>query len=107
MQINWRRERKHMLTGFAMAYVALNIVSLLFDVGMERIPVNITVSVLDANNAAPVPHAVASWQEDAWDFDCQHVVNQLNESAKSRSSNGGILSPSEGYGWRIAVVDQA
>jgi hypothetical protein len=107
MQINWRRERKHMLTGFAVAYVALNIFSLLFDSGMESTPVDITVSVFDANNSGPVSQAVASWQEGAWSFDCQHVVDLLNQSAKSRSSEGGILSPDEGYGWRFALVTQA
>jgi hypothetical protein len=96
-----------MLTGFAAAYVALNIVGLHFDSGMERIPVHMTVSVLDANNSGPVSQAVASWQEDAWDLDCRHIVNLLNKSANSRSSEGGIVSPGEGYAWRFGVVTQA
>ena len=73
MQIDWPRERKHMRR-FAVAYVALNIYCVLYDNGMERIPVDITVSVLDANNSSPVAQAVASWQEGARDLDCQHVV---------------------------------
>jgi hypothetical protein len=106
MRIDWRREQKH-LVYFAVAYVALNIVGLLFNSGMERIPVGLTVSVLDANNSGPVSQAVASWQEDAWDLDYQRIVNLLNESANSRSTDGGTLSPGEGYAWRFGVVTQA
>jgi hypothetical protein len=100
---SWRRNLKVML-GIAVAYVALNIVCVLCDNRSERIPVNIAISVLDATNARPVSHAVASWQARATDLDCQHIVSLLNESARIRSSKDGIFSPSEFEAWEFALV---
>jgi hypothetical protein len=102
MQINWRLQLRALL-GIAVAYVALNVVGVYFDMG--TVPVNIAVSVLDANNSGPVSHAVASWQSLApVDFDCEHTLNLLNESGKIRSSEGGVLSPGQGFGWELASV---
>jgi hypothetical protein len=102
MQIKWRRKLKVML-GIALAYVALNIVGVYSDNGIERIPVDIAISVLDSTNSRPVPNAVASWQTRARDLDCQHIVTLLNESATTRSSKGGILSPSDSNPWEFSV----
>ena len=102
MQINWRRKLRVML-GIAVAYVALNILDVYTDNGIERIPVDIAITVLDSTSSRPVPNAVASWQTRARDLDCQHIVSLLNESATTRSSKGGILSPSDSNPWEFSV----
>jgi hypothetical protein len=106
MQIKWRGELKKGMLGFAVAYAAWNMVGVLCDKGMERTPVDIAVSVLDANTSGPVSHAVVSWQRRARDIDCQRIVSLLNESAEIRSSEGGILSPSEHPESEFAFVSQ-
>jgi hypothetical protein len=103
MRINWRRNIKVML-GIALAYVALNVVDVYSDKGVERVPVDIALSVLDANNSGPVSHAVASWQARATDLDSQQIISLLNASAKIRSSTDGILSPTEFFAWEFGLV---
>jgi hypothetical protein len=109
MQINCRAELKSFVRVVVIGFFALNLLALSTAIPETR-PVEVAVSVCDADTSAPISNAIASWQRvenDTGDLDYQRIAELFSDASNMSSSNAGVLSPeysSYPWAWTFAAV---
>jgi hypothetical protein len=88
-------------------YIVLNLIGVYLVTSVDEVPVEVVVTVHDADTSRPLSNAVASWQESGTRaLDCARMVHLLGDGTQTSSSNAGVLSPTKGGLWRWSLVCQ-
>lgn len=106
MRTNWHYQLK-VLFRIALWGLGLSFIYLAFASGgyMGEEPVEVMVSIIDADTSKPIANAVASWQPNGvGDFDCSRVVALLERETQPSSSETGVLTSTGGRMPTFATV---